>query len=111
MNLLPLLVRREPRAVRALLLVATLLLGSASIDRAIMINVWHHIEDPHCGDSSGAEHFCGACNNLHGGTLAAGEAPDAAPAISGWAGYSAPGRSEYAASLPTAGAPRAPPAA
>lgn len=104
MNLLPLLVRRVPRAVRALLLVATLLLGSAA-------HLWHHIEDPHCGDSSGAEHFCGACNNLHGGTLAAGNAPDAAPAISGWAGYAAPGRSEYAASLPTAGAPRAPPAA
>lgn len=104
MNLLPHLVRSVPRAVRALLLVATLLLGSAA-------HLWHHIEDPHCGDSNGAEHFCGACNNLHGGTLAPGDAPDAAPAIAGWAGFAAPAACEYAAPLATSGAPRAPPAA
>ena len=104
MNLLPSLVRRVPCAVRALLLIATLIVGSAA-------HLWHHIEDPHCGDSAGSEHFCGACNNLHGGTLAAGDAPEAAPMAVRWAGFAAHTCSEYAAPLATAGAPRAPPAA
>lgn len=108
MNLLPLVFHRVPRALRALVLIATLVLGSAA-------HLLHHIEDSHCGESRGAahgaEHFCGACSNLHGGALASGDAPAPAPARVVWTGFAIPATSEYFAAPTTAGVPRAPPAA
>ncbi|MBI5170350.1 MAG: hypothetical protein HZA61_12750 [Candidatus Eisenbacteria bacterium] len=100
-------IRRLPRALGAILLVATLVLGAAA-------HVWHHVADPHCGESAGSghgEHYCGACTNLPGGTLAAGDAPAPAPALVAWAGFAAPVAHAPAAAPRTSGAPRAPPAA
>lgn len=94
-----------PRALAALLLVATLVLGAAG-------HLWHHLEDPHCGEAAGGgEHYCGVCTNLHGGTLAAGDAPAPAPVLIAWTGWFAPATQAPEAALAFAGAPRAPPAA
>lgn len=108
MNLLPPAIHRVPRALRALVLIATLVLGSAA-------HLLHHMQDPHCGESRGpargGEHFCGACSNLHGGTLAADEAPELAPALVAWTGFGVPATPEHFAVPATGGVPRAPPAA
>lgn len=107
MNLPLFAIRRLPRALGAIMLVATLVLGAAA-------HVWHHVADPHCGESSGSghgEHYCGACTNLHGGTLAAGDAPAPAPASFTWSSFAAPDTHTPSAAAITGGAPRAPPAA
>lgn len=99
--------RRLPRAFGAIMLVATLVLGAVG-------HVLHHLEDPHCGEPAGAgrsEHYCGACTNLHGGTLAAGDAPAPAPVSVTWSGFAAPDSQTPSAAAITGGAPRAPPAA
>jgi hypothetical protein len=99
--------RRLPRAFGAILLVTTLVLGAAG-------HLLHHLEDPHCGESAGAgrsEHYCGACTNLHGATLAAGDAPAPAPALVAWAGFAAPVAHTPCAAAVEGSAPRAPPAA
>ncbi|MFN8589411.1 MAG: hypothetical protein U0704_16590 [Candidatus Eisenbacteria bacterium] len=96
-----------PRALAALMLVATLVLGAAG-------HLWHHIEDPHCGEAGetrGGEHFCGVCTNLHGGTLAAGDAPEPEPVLATWTEFVVPESLAPEAAPAFAGSPRAPPAA
>ncbi len=97
---------RMPRALAALLLVATLVLGAAG-------HLWHHLEDPHCGESrgGGSEHYCGVCTNLHGGTLAAGDAPEPEPVHVTWSEFVVPASRALPAAPAFAGSPRAPPAA
>ena len=107
MKLSLLAIRRLPRALGAIMLIATLVLGAVG-------HLLHHLEDPHCGESAGAgrsEHYCSACSNLHGGTLAAGDAPAPAPALVAWSGFASPDTRTPSAAAITGGVPRAPPAA
>jgi hypothetical protein len=91
-------------ALRATLLVATLLLGGA-------FHFLHHLQDPACG--AGPErtsHVCVACSGLHGSTLVAAETRAPAPIAEPFV-QDAP-RSVASPAVATRGqaAPRAPPA-
>lgn len=92
------------RAFRALVLVATLFVGTA-------LHEWHHAVDPHCdGDSRSTEHACG-CAPMHAAALVAESQPAPVPALSiRVAAPIAPVRRPVAAPRALA-APRAPPVA
>lgn len=104
MNRALLALQRAPRALRALLCLVTLVLGAA-------LHTVHHWQDPHCGEARGAEHFCGACGNLHGASLAAANAPPPTPVFAAWSGVLACERDTPLAAASADASPRAPPAA
>lgn len=99
-----LLLHRAPRALRAVLLLATLFLGAA-------FHTLHHWQDPHCGEARGAEHFCGACGNLHGASLAADDAPPPSLVFASWTGVLACEFDAPRTAAAPGAAPRAPPVA
>lgn len=95
----------RPRAFRALLLVATLLLGVAA-------HAWHHVVDPGCDDTPGPlSHVCATCSALHAAPLAAEGATCASPAPVPYADASAPALDAPATRAISRAAPRAPPTA
>jgi hypothetical protein len=92
-----------PRAVRALVLLATLFLGAA-------VHELHHALEPHESGAHSAEHACG-CSTMHAAALVAEaqDVPAPAPCVRPAA---APASSAAPVALaPALAAPRAPPAA
>ena len=92
------------RAFRALVLVATLLLGET-------FHEWHHAIDPHCdGNASSTEHACG-CAGLHAAALvvAADDAPR--PIRAEWVGVAPVALAAPPAPAHALASPRAPPVA
>jgi hypothetical protein len=70
--------RRAALALRAMLLLATLLLGAA-------FHGLHHLQDPGCGAGNGrTSHECVACAGLHSSTLLAATTIAPAPTPSRW---------------------------
>ena len=91
------------RAFRALVLVATLLLGAT-------FHEWHHAMDPQCdGDTHSGQHACG-CSVLHAATLVATAQDAPAPARLDWAAFTPAAVAPAAFPAPALAAPRAPPA-
>lgn len=92
------------RALRALLLVATLFLGGA-------LHELHHALEPHDdGAHSSAEHACG-CSTMHAAALVAGTQDVPSPANAPARGVELVSLAAPAAAPHALAAPRAPPVA
>lgn len=92
------------RAFRAMVLVATLLLGGA-------FHEWHHAIDPHCdGDASSTEHACG-CAGLHAAALVVAVDGAPLPVRAEWVGVAPAALAVPPAAAHALASPRAPPVA
>lgn len=95
---------RAQRALRAVALVATLVLGAA-------VHELHHALDPGCGtDAHSTEHACG-CSTMHAAALLADAQDAPAPASLERVVVAPPVPSAPAAAPHALAAPRGPPAA
>lgn len=107
MKLSLLAIRRLPRALGAIMLIATLVLGAVG-------HLLHHLEDPHCGERR--EQGAASTTAARAATCMAARWPRATrplrrPRSSAWSGFAAPDTRTPSAAAITGGAPRAPPAA
>ncbi len=94
---------RAPRAMRAALLLAVLVLGAS-------LHGLHHLQDPACADGIDHGHACAVCAGLHASTLVAPTVTAPAPQPRAWTQPAAPVAVTPAARALRAATPRAPPA-